>query len=188
MRFAKPVLLEDHPGHGAFSLRRPATTLGRLSSVVALVSGCGDDPPAPPPEPPQVAVEALEAIGGGRWSPQDDESLVLACEGNHLLVELGPGESADEIDEWVLRPPGTCGGEKRCGFVSLTLDPETDEATTVDAASTTVEMTLSGPGSHQLVVEFRKDDGSSPDVDGEPVTVEVNFSAVLPPDGECSNS
>ena len=188
MRAPKPVTPEDHPGRRAFSVHGRSSNLGRLSCVVALVSGCSDDAPPPPlPDPPELSVEALEAPGGGRWSPGQEEPLVLACEGNQVLVELGPGQSVDEIDEWILRPPGTCGGETRCGFLSLALDSETDDAATVDAATRVVEMALSGPGSHRLVVEFRKDDGSSPDAEGEAVTVRVDFDAELPPEGECPN-
>lgn len=184
MRCAKTVSFEEHPGPWALS----TVALGRWVSVFALMSGCGDDPPPPPPEPPEIAVEGLDAIGGGRWSPGQDEPLSLGCDYHLVLVELGPGDRADEVDQWTLRPPGTCGGEQRCGFLSLTLEPDTQAPITVDAASSTVEMTLPGPGSYRLAVEFRKDDGSSPGLDGQPVTVEIDFEAAHPPDSECLGS
>ena len=158
----------------------------RLTCAVALLDACGgDEPPPPPPEPPRLTVEALQVVGGGRWSLGQDDGLTLGCEGAEVLVELGPGEAADEIDDWILRPPGACGGIDRCGFVTVTLDPGFDEETIVDSASRIVPMALSAPGSHRLLIEFRNDDGSSPALDGGTVAVEVEFSAELPPDDAC---
>ena len=110
---------------------------------------------------------------------------MLACGGAEILVEIGPGDSADDIDGWLLRPPGDCGGETRCGFVSLRVDPDTDQETTIDSAARTVAVTLSGPGEHRLQVEFRTDDGGSPDVDGGQVSVELDFVAELPSEDDC---
>jgi hypothetical protein len=69
--------------------------------------------------------------------------------------------------------------------VSVTLDPGSDQETTVDSASRTIAITLSGPGDHRLFVEFRNDDGSSPDLDGGAVTVELDFVAEHPSEDDC---
>ena len=162
---------------------------GRLSASLALLMfACSEDKPPPaPPEPPSLKVEAVHAIGGGSWSPGSDKPLELGCAPSPVLVELGPSRATGQIDDWILRPPGDCGGESRCGFVSVTVDPSSEGARPVDSASTWVQVELT-PGKHVIFAEFRGDDGGGVAAEGGRVTCQEKLSVAAPSESECADA
>lgn len=160
---------------------------GWLVGLALFVSACGDDKEPPPPlDPPALEIVALRAVGGGSWTPGSSKPLELGCAPSPVLVELGPATAEAEIDDWILRPPANCGGQRQCGFVSLTLDPSSDDATTVDSAATTVQVDISTAGEHVIVAEFRATDGSSPAPDGGRVISEQKLTVVVPSESDCA--
>jgi hypothetical protein len=156
--------------------------------LALLVSACSEDkPPPPPPEPPVLEIQKLHAMGGGTWSPGSDQPLELGCAPSPVLVELGPDSSDGQIGDWILRPPGDCGGESRCGFVSVTVDPSSEDSNPVDSASAWVEVELTA-GTHVIFAEFRGDDGAGVATDGGSVTCQEKVRVVDPSDGECADA
>jgi hypothetical protein len=173
--------------HGAIPTTpgRPVTWL--FAPLAAITSACGDDkPPAPPPEPPALEIQAVRAIGGSSWSPGGDKPLELGCTPSPVLVELGPSDAQNRIGDWILRPPADCGGERKCGFVTVIVDPSNEDASTVDSASTAVQVELSSAGKHIILAELRAENGSGVATDGGRVTCQETLTVVLPRDSDCS--
>ncbi|MBN1607886.1 MAG: hypothetical protein JW940_14710 [Polyangiaceae bacterium] len=171
----------------ARSLR--AGRIGRLWMPWALLLlACSEDKkPAPPPEPPALEIQQVRAIGGGTWSPGSDQPLELGCAPSPVLVELGPSSSKGQIGDWILRPPGDCGGEARCGFVSVTVDPSSEDASPVDSAASSVQIELTA-GTHVIFAEFRGNDGGGVAAEGGRVTCQEELRVEAPRDSECADA
>jgi hypothetical protein len=158
-----------------------------LPCVLLAVACSEDKPPPPPPDPPALEIAAVHAIGGSTWSPGSGKPLELGCAPSPVLVELGPTQEEGQVDGWILRPPGDCGGEARCGFVSVTVDPSNEDARPVDSSSNWVQVELT-EGKHVIFAEFRGNDGGGLAAEGGRVTCQEKLGVAAPNEGECADA
>jgi hypothetical protein len=156
--------------------------------LTLVLFACSEDkaPPAPP-DPPALEIQSVRAIGGGSWSPGSDKPLELGCAPSPALVELGPSSVEGQIGDWILRPPGNCGGENQCGFVSVTVDPSNEGAIPVDSASTWVQVELT-PGKHVILAELRGNDGGGVAAEGGRITCQETVHVEAPSESACADA
>lgn len=62
----------------------------------------------------------------GVFHDRKDGEIILACD-PRLTVHVGPSDVRGHLDNWLLRPPGTCGASKQCGYLRLALLDEEGE-------------------------------------------------------------
>jgi len=145
-------------------MRRRTIMLPMLASVVWALAGCGSDETAPvdigPTGPPSIRfADPPSAQGSQCVSIGDDPTSPVP-----LLVE---------VDELVLRPPGTCAGYRQCGHLALYVGDVLNN----ESASVVVELLL-----HKLADGYH--DGSPHAGTGEPdvlrLSVEVVDSGLTP--------
>ena len=153
-----------------------------LTVGAALCIGCGSDDegkPAAPPPPPSVSIEAVQAVGGGSWSPGAAGTLELGCEAQQRVVV------AVKTTDWTMRPPGACGSLANCGYLLLRVDPESEHERQAGAAAESVVFSMSGldapTGSHVFRVELLGASNDTPAVEnGEVVSSEVTLDLSAP--------
>lgn len=152
-------------------------TIGAVLSI-----GCGSDDegkPAEPPPPPTVGIDAVQAVGGGSWSPGAAATLELGCDTEQRVVV------AVKTTDWTMRPPGACSSLANCGYLLLRVDPDSDHERQAGAAAESVVFsmaTLDAPtGSHVFRVELLGASSDTPAVEnGEVVASEVTLDVSAP--------
>jgi hypothetical protein len=150
-------------------------------SVACGLAACSDDDDADsatPTEPPTLEILGFRTSGG--VTDADVGELRLPCD-RELGVQVGPQTVPGQLDNWLLRPPGTCGSTPNCGYFVASVASKTgDEALSTSSAATTIPMdlrALSAQGDYLVHVELRQGQTGEPFlVDGEPVSAEVTVS------------
>jgi hypothetical protein len=189
-------------------------TLGSL--LLSAFVACGDDDDGgtvadAPAGPPSIRITGFVGADN-RVTERDDENTLEVC-GSRFGVVI---EVTD--DTWTFRPPGRCGESAQCGYVAVTLDPESGSPVSQNSINLTTMLDLSGApvlpseggaggdnaggggspgvdsevseGTHRVRVELRNDDGSVFLLEGEPVAdeAEVDLSFVPCPSSNGSGS
>ncbi len=166
--------------------------------LVAVVA-CGTTKhKAPPPPPPTLAITAIGAVGGTSLALESttlaaDGSLASQC-GGACCVEVGTDAIPTVVvtatlsdPNFLLRPPGMCGGNTQCGYLALEVDPsEAGPLRIVRSAIANVLLPAADlEGLHRIYVELRSEnDLPMGDAEGQAVHAEVDV--VLSPPGGCS--
>ncbi len=176
------------------------TSLACLLIVVA--SGCGgnDDSPPAPPDPPRLRLDGFITVDGHEF---DASCAELGADADQTLLVQLKGSSATAIDDWILRPPGTCGSTAACGHLQVRVDPR--NATTYGLGTTGATTTLAVPfaapcpqtassdecqgieeptGEHTVEITLRDDDGY-PVVDSDGSVVRLTVQVTLAAPGGC---
>jgi hypothetical protein len=150
------------------------------SLLLPVFAACGDDEDdsdtEEPMGPPSIRITGF--IGADhRVAERADENAVDVCRNRLGVVVDIPA------DTWTLRPPGRCGETAQCGYVAITLDPESDASIGVNSINLTTMLDLTGgpvfgseggtggegagsdepvigEGLHRVRVELRNDDGT----------------------------
>lgn len=178
-------------------------TFGAL--VLAAFIACGDDDATPDPEefagPPSIRVSGF--IGADwRVTPRSDETRLEVCADRFGVVVEIPE------DTWLLRPVGRCGNTDQCGYIELSLDPDSDSPLTQRTMSRTTMLSVAGTGffaeggaggeggatqgkqrladgRHRVRAELKRGDGTTYLLEGAPVADEVELELAVVP---CSSS
>lgn len=158
----------------AFSVLRASAVLMIATGAV----GCSSDDEKPP-TPPTLEVRGLRLSGGSKWLLKDGGApkLELGCESEILTVEVGPSDSPYQLGEWELRAPETCGFDKSCGHLVLTIEGQ-DGRIEKRSARRFIEVSseeLPGLGELSVKVELVNDFGTPVEDDDGSVTDSVEF-------------
>lgn len=144
------------------SLRRRLSAISLWTLVVACaLAACSDeDGPTDTTNPPELDIVELFANDGTRLvSHPPGGTLPAPCDGR-LVVRVASGDVPSRLDDWELRPPGTCGTSTNCGFVfARVLDADgvelaTGSVATVDVPVPTAELDLNE--TYRLTAELRQ--------------------------------
>lgn len=123
-------------------LFRPGTitrTLFLPSSVLAMTvafSACKKKDKDEPVyvTPPRLEIASLEPANGPSSRPGDDCVELGSDRQQTVFIKLAP-----TLEDWILRPPGACGGVAECGFLLVTIGPAnvpTDQRCLVTSSAT----------------------------------------------------
>ena len=93
----------------------------------------GPSTPVGPSGEVKLTVTKFFNNDGESFSRGDASEVVLGCDGAINLDFT--------VDNWLLRPPDTCGSFVQCGYVELLVDPSSDDARTVTSATTSLAVT-----------------------------------------------
>lgn len=130
------------------------------SAALALATACGSDDeqrPVTPPPPPTLTLAALRPVGGAEWTPGSG-----SC--------VAPGSDPDgtigvvvSLENFTLRPPGTCGSLSNCGRLLVRIDPGATDALRLEAATALVPVKMAplGEGPHTFRVELLDRNGEA---------------------------
>lgn len=116
--------------------------------------------------PPRLTIESIRNASGSFFD--EGEPIVATCDGR-LTVLTGPSDVVAFLDNWTLRPPGSCGTLPQCGAIRLTVLEDETILAEVSRASVAVVLDLA-PQILERASEFRVEllDGTT----GEPFLVE----------------
>jgi hypothetical protein len=133
--------------------------LSMLAPVCAVLLACGgDDAKTTAPIGPAGEVQLFVTgfLNDRGESYTENDAIRLSCD-DSITVELGPREGAS-LQNWLLKPPGTCGSFVQCGYVMLTLEAENGDTRVVTGASTAIVLPAP-PGLHRLRAELVNGEG-----------------------------
>lgn len=139
-------------------------------ALACAIAACSDDTTETDTSgPPSLDIVELLANDGVVLTSYDPgDTVPMPCDGR-LIVRVGSGDVSTRLENWELRPPGTCGSIENCGFVLARLLEEDGTelargtAAAVDVPVPTVEVPAGV--TYRVTAELRQ--GTS----GEPFTV-----------------
>lgn len=121
-------------------------------SLLALPLACSDgESSGGELAPPTLRIETIQNASGESF--EKGEAILATCDGR-LTVLLGPSELAGFLDDWNLRPPGTCGSLPQCGTIQLTVFEEDVILAEISRASLAVVVDLA-PEVLENATDFR---------------------------------
>jgi hypothetical protein len=145
-------------------------------AVAVATAACGNGSSSTPISPGNVVLEVTallprndevwlaprdpDPVSGDEGYPGDPEPVTIGC-------DLKLGVQVD-VQNFSLRPPGSCSGTPQCGYLVIELDPDQGPAAHAESATSSVLLTLSDPlaasdalaGSHVLRPRLLLDDGT----------------------------
>lgn len=145
--------------------------MGALLFAAVGCSGDGENPDETEDlDPPSLRIESVTNTNGTRFT-SEDENVVVACDAR-LVVRVGPN-SGGLLDNWFLRPRGTCDELEQCGHVRLDVEtPEGDLLSRVERAQIDLSFEAPPVDSDRLVLRatlIHGDDQRPFEVDGAAV-------------------
>ncbi len=125
---------------------------------------------------------ALEIVGfvnqRGEHYEREDSPVVLSCD-TTVSVQFGPPDGAGALNNWLLRPPGTCESYAQCGYINLSATPQDGGAKVVVNGATVTQELEASPGDYLLNARLIGPDGMDFLQDEQPVrdSLEVRFAS-----------